>query len=223
MGSFDFRQFIHSSLEHYNSLDMHGWANEIDKNLEIELNSVEINRLIQFHDLQTGMVLPSYRFQAENGNELIASAQAKMAQLGHSFSMTDSLGSPNTNALMESDFNITERYDKPYLLLYSWKFSHPCTYGRSGEDIRRLFAQKRWTGMTSHEFIAAKLREDASVSTQPLWTWLVDSSRRGLHSVGYVDGDAVKVYACKRGSQNEKRGALVTSVIPLREVKEYRK
>jgi len=224
MHSFDFNQVIHSSAGLFRLLNLHNWADEVEKTFEIENEEDDIFDLMRSHHLSHTIIMPSYRFQLEHSNEFAQKMNVGIQRIGLDTYITDSFKKDATNHFVESDFNITARFDKPYALLYSWDMHHECTHGLSGHQIRALFSKNQWTGMTSQEFLVAQSRCLVnSEQKDKLWTWLVDSSNDALTSVGFLDNSAIKVYTCKQGSMNEERGALVTHIIPLREVKEYKR
>jgi len=224
MQSFDFRQIIQSSAGVFRLLDMENWACEVEKSFEIEHEESDILELMKEHHLSHAMIMPSYKFQIEHGHELIEQMKKGVLKIGYEPHISDTVRYDASDRLITSDFNITARYDKPYAVLYSWDMMHECTYGLSGHQIRHLFQVRNWTGMTSQEFLVAQSRSMVnSDQRDKLWTWLVDSSTDVLTSVGFLDQSSIKVYTCKQGSSNDRRGALVTHIIPLREVKEYKR
>ncbi|WP_430882716.1 hypothetical protein [Fusibacter sp. JL216-2] len=222
MHSFDFNQVIHSSAGLFRLLNLDDWADEVEKSFEIESEEDDIFDLMRTHHLSQTIIMPSYKFQIENSQSFSEKMSFGIEKMGMSAYITDSVQKDPNNRFVESDFNITARFDKPYALLYSWDMHQDCTYGMSGRQIRQLFAESGWTGMTAQEFLVTQSRSlvDSSACDK-MWTWLVDSSNDSLTSVGFIDGGSVKVYTCKQGSRHEKRGALVTHIIPLREVKQY--
>lgn len=222
MHSFDFNQVIHSSAGLFRLLDLHDWANEVEKSFEIENEEDDIFDLMRSHHLSHTIIMPSYKFQMEHSDDFARKMTSGIHKIGLDSFISDSVKMDPTNNFVKSDFNITARYDKPYALFYSWDMNQECTYGLSGHQIRTLFAKNRWTGMTSQEFLVAQSRCLVnSEQKDKIWTWLVDSSNDALTSVGFLDHGSIKVYTCKQGSTNGQRGALVTHIIPLREVKEY--
>ena len=224
MHSFDFNQVIHSSAGLFRLLNLHEWATEVEKTFEIESEEDDIFDRMRSHHLSHTIIMPSYKFQIEHNNAFAQKMKAGIERIGLEPYITDSFKKDATNRFVDSDFNITVRYDKPYALLYSWDMHHECTYGLSGHQVRRLFSKNRWTGMTAQEFLVAQSRCLVnSEQKHKLWTWLVDSSNKGQSSVGFLDKGVIKVYTCKQGSMNKDRGALVTHIIPLREVKQYKR
>ena len=222
MHSFDFNQVIHSSAGLFRLLNLEDWANEVEKSFEIENEEDDIFDLMRTHHLSHTIIMPSYKFQLENSQAFTQRMTFGMEKLGLAPFITNAIEKEPNGQFVESDFNITARFEKPYALLYSWDMHQDCTYGRSGRQIRQLFAESGWTGMTAQEFLITQSRSLVdSVPCEKMWTWLVDSSNDGLTSVGFIDKDSIKVYTCKQGSRHEMRGALVTHIIPLREVKRY--
>lgn len=222
MHSFDFNQVIHSSAGLFRLLGLDDWADEVEKSFEIENEEDDIFDLMRTHHLSHTIIMPSYKFQMEHSHVFAEKIACGIEKLGLDPFITDTVQKEPNSRFVESDFNITARFDKPYALLYSWDMHQDCTYGRSGRQIRQLFAESGWTGMTSQEFLVTQSRSlvDSSPCSK-MWTWLVDSSKDGRTSVGFIDEASIKVYTCKQGSCHENRGALVTHIIPLREVKQY--
>ncbi len=224
MYSFDFKQVVESSSNLFKTLNLESWAKEVDKKFEIDSCEDDILELMRHHHLSHSVIMPSYRFQIEHSDELARGIKSGMGKIGFETFISDSYAAEGTEKFLTSDFNITQRYDKPYALLYTWDMHHDCTYGLSGHDIKNLFEKNGWTGMTSEEFMVTQSR--AIVFAQPrqkMWTWLVDSSTDTMTSIGFLDSGSVKVYTCKKGSARDDRGALVTCIIPLREIKEYKR
>jgi len=224
MHSFDFKQIMHASVGLFRLLNLESWAIEIEKSFEIDHKEDNVLDMMQSHHLGHAMIMPSYKFQIEHSKELVEMMGKGIHKIGFESFVSDSVQYKPSNKFVESDFNITQRYDKPYALFYSWDMNQECTYGLSGHQVRNLFQKKQWTGMTSQEFLIAQSRCIInSEQRDKLWTWLVDSSNDILTSVGFLDQSSIKVYTCKQGSSNQERGALVTQIIPLREVKEYKR
>lgn len=222
MHSFDFNQVIHSSASLFRLLDLDDWADEVEKSFEIENEEDDILDVMRSHHLSHTIIMPSYKFQLDHNDAFVDKMKAGIHKIGFSSLITDSVQYEPTNRFVQSDFNITSRYDKPYALFYTWDMHHDCTYGLSGNQVRNLFSKNRWTGMTAQEFLVAQSRCLVnSEQKEKMWTWLVDSSNDALTSVGFLDHGSLKVYTCKQGSSNSNRGALVTHIIPLKEVKEY--
>ncbi len=224
MHSFDFKQIMHASAGLYRLLNLESWAVEVEKSFEIDHEDDDVLDIMQLHHLGNVILMPSYKFQLEHTGELIDKMEEGIHRIGFGTFITDSVQYDPSRKIIESDFNVTSRYDKPYALFYSWDMAEQSTYGLSGTQVKQLFQKNQWTGMTSQEFLVAQSRCIInSDQREKLWTWLVDSSNDVLTSIGFLDQSSIKVYTCKQGSSNIERGALITHIIPLREVKEYKR
>ncbi len=224
MYSFDFKQVVESSSNLFKMLNLDSWATEVDKHFEIDSCEADVLELMKHHHLNYSIIMPSYRFQIEHAQELAECLKSGIEKIGYTSFISDSYKADATDKFLKSDFNITQRYDKPYALFYTWDMHHKCTYGLSGHQVKNLFQQNGWTGMTSEEFMVTQSRSVTFAEPHgKLWTWLVDSSNDGMTSVGFLDKSSLKVYTCKKGSTHDARGALVTCILPLREVKEYKR
>ncbi len=215
----NFGQIHAKSMMFFRQLGLDHWAEEIDRTFEIQEEDAWIADRMQTLSLNQAIVLPSLQFQYENMDRVIQ--QFKDKGLNHEDVL---IADRVSDFYCHSESGFRQRSESSaYLLFYNLEAPHKETFGLSAPQVKKFFEIKNWTGLTTTEFMLTLARDGDQLREKrdKLWTWLVDSDSERNRAIAYYTHDAVRIYHCKYGSSHKDRGALVTQVVPLREVKQF--
>lgn len=216
MQFFNLEAIQRNSKSFYERMGLGEWAQRIDRIYEVQEDDEWIRQQMESLALQSGLLLPPLSFQEE-----------RLEQMSKKLTVRDSWMRPlNIKKNTDNDVNSCKpniRNEDAYVLLYNIQAPHKETFGLSAPQVKKLFEIKEWTGMTAQEFaLGASLHEDVLRHTDKrIWAWLVDSGTERSRAIAHCNPQRMQVYECKYGSIHPDRGAFVTKVIPLREVREF--
>jgi len=182
----DTEAVLSESVGFYNTHELKDFLKELPKDVRLSAQSEAKLREAMREGFDSAMLLPSTDLQKDNVNKLLtglADKQLPGLQDAEQYSQAHYMYEPDVTKNATSRNRPTR---KAYLLLYQSGPLPEETMGKKPEDLDKLFAQKKWNGLTLEEYLMLQRKElearknhsfdayddDAKKSK---WTWLLDS------------------------------------------------
>ncbi len=182
----DTEAVLKESVGFYTNHDLKDFLRELPKEVRLSPQSEARLREALREGFDSAMLLPSTDLQKGGVNKLLtelADKQLPGLQDTEQYSQAHYMYEPDVTKNATSRNRPTR---KAYLLLYQSGPLPEETMGKKPEDLDKLFAQKKWNGLTLEEYLMLQRKElearkdhsfdayddDAKKSK---WTWLLDS------------------------------------------------
>jgi hypothetical protein len=176
--------------------------------------------------LSSSFVFPPYRLMQEHTESLVsklAESPSEALNKEHQYS------SPWIQDMKElANCAARQRGEGAYLFLYSSGKFPDQTRNLTADQLDKLFAENKWSGLAAHEYLVLQRisseangdhRFDDYVSdvNRSQWMWLLDSRVPKGVMMGYWNPakKRVEIGWCKANNKNERRGSHPTVVVPL--------
>mgnify|MGYP001611006074 CR=1 FL=1 len=224
----DTEAVLNESVEFYNTHELKDFLKELPKDIRLSPQSEAKLREAMREGFDSAMLLPSTDLQKGNVNKLLtglADKQLPGLQDAEQYSQAHYMYEPDVTKNATARNRPTR---KAYLLLYQSGPLPEETIGEKPEDLDKLFAQKKWNGLTLEEYLMLQRKElearknhsfdayddDAKKSK---WTWLLDSRvpRGVVHAHWYPGNRRVSVDWRESGHSDDRLGARPAVVVEI--------